>query len=119
MVGLKTFRLLPFCLLLLVNQSFASGNSATGADIVNYARVVQKTIEDRGGARFSNYKGKVCNVRIHLVRDGTLTGASIEGGLPDLCNELLKVMYEVKKFPDPPSDAVYRVFKDATLDFKP
>ncbi|ECO1010442.1 cell envelope integrity protein TolA [Salmonella enterica subsp. enterica serovar Newport] len=119
MMGLKTFRLWPLCMLLLASQSFAAGNGVSGADISNYAGVIHKTIVSKAGNRFSDYKGMTCNVRMHLARDGTLTSASIEGGLPDLCNELLKVMYEVNKFPAPPSDAVYQALKDALLDFKP
>ncbi|EEG5674964.1 cell envelope integrity protein TolA [Salmonella enterica] len=119
MMGSKTFKLLPFCLLLLANQSFAEGGGVSGADISNYAGVIRKTIENRGGGIFDTYKGRQCIVRIHLARDGTLTGVNIEGGAPDLCNKALEIINEIKKFPEPPSDAIYQVLKDASLDFKP
>lgn len=119
MVGLKNLRLVPFCLLLLANHSFAAGHGTSGADISNYAGVIKKTIESRAGNRFSNYKGMVCNVRMHLARDGTLTGVNIEGGSPDLCAKVSEVMHEVKKFPEPPSEAIYQIFKDALFDVKP
>lgn len=119
MTGLKTFRLVPFCLLLLAGSSFASSNGASGFDISSYALVIRNTIENKGGNVFENYKGKGCTVSIHLARDGSLLGFNIEGGPPDLCNEVSDVMRGIKKFPAPPSDAVYQKIKDATLDFKP
>ncbi|ENU2134354.1 cell envelope integrity protein TolA [Salmonella enterica] len=149
MMGLKTFRLLPFCLLLLVNQSFSAGNSIpSDSDLsaiddlfnslnsvqnnssglhkskfdsssIRYFGVIQKTIADRAVNRFSSYKGKSCSLRIHLARDGTLNGVSIEDGSPDLCNKALAVINEIKKFPEPPSEAIYQIFKNAPVEFKP
>ncbi|HAK4778303.1 TPA: energry transducer TonB [Salmonella enterica] len=121
MTGLKVFRLVPFCLLLLAGNVFAVSNgvSASGVDISGYAKVISVTIKDRAGNAFDNYKGNACAVRIHLARDGSLLGFNIEGGQQDLCNKLSDVMRGIKKFPVPPSDAVYQVIKTGTLDFKP
>lgn len=119
MTGLKTFRLVPFCLLLLAGNVFAAGNGASGDEISNYAKVLNITIENTGGSVFDNYKGKQCLVIMHLARDGSLLGSNIEGGSTDLCEKLLDVMHNIKKFPAPPSDLVYRKFKDVHLAFTP
>lgn len=119
MTGLKVFRLVPFCLLLLAGNVFAVSNGASGVDITNYAKVLNITIYNTGGSVFNNYKGKQCLVRIHLARDGSLVGFIVEGGAPDLCDKLLDVMHDIKKFPAPPSDAVYQKIKDVHLAFKP
>lgn len=119
MTGLKTFRLVPFCLLLLAGNVFAAGNGVSGVDISNYAKVLYITIKNTGGSVFNNYKGKACVVRIHLARDGSLTGFNVEGGAPDLCDKVSHTMRAIKKFPSPPSDAVYQIIKDARLEFKP
>ncbi|HDC2547240.1 TPA: hypothetical protein O7139_001403 [Salmonella enterica] len=119
MTGLKAFRLVPFCLLLLAGNVFAAGNGASGDEISNYAKVLNITIENTGGSVFNNYKGRQCVVRMHFARDGSLLSFNIEGGSTDLCNKLSDVMHNIKKFPAPPSDAVYQKFKDVHLDFKP
>lgn len=118
MTGLKTFRLVPFCLLLLAGNTFAASNGASGVEINNYAKVIQQTIQSKGAGVFDNDEGKQCVVSIHLARDGSLLGFNTEGGLPDFCNKVSGVMRGIKKFPAPSSDAVYQVVKDATLDFK-
>ncbi|EBI7232006.1 energry transducer TonB [Salmonella enterica] len=119
MTGLKVFRLVPFCLLLLAGNVFAVSNGASGVDISSYALVIKNTIESKGAGVFEDYKGKGCTVSMHLARDGSLSGFNIEGGAPDLCNKVSDVMRRVKKFPAPPSDAVYQMIKDVSLDFKP
>lgn len=116
MTGLKTFRLVPFCLLLLAGNVFAV-SGASGDEISNYAKVIQQTIQSKGVGLFDNDKGKQCVVSIHLARDGSLTSFNIEGGLPDFCNKVSDVMRSIKKFPSPPSDAVYQKIKDAKLGF--
>ncbi|HFJ3369365.1 TPA: cell envelope integrity protein TolA [Salmonella enterica] len=118
MTGLKIFRLVPFCLLLLAGNVFAAGNAASGVDISGYAKVIQQTIQSRGGGVFDNDEGKQCVVNIHLARDGSLLGFNTEGGAPDFCNKVSDVMRGIKKFPAPPSDAVYQKIKDARFDFK-
>lgn len=119
MTGLKAFRLVPFCMLLLAGNVFSAGNGASGDEISNYAKVLNITIKNTGGSVFNNFKGKQCLVKMHLTRDGFLYGFNVEGGASDLCNKLSDVMHNIKKFPAPPSDAVYQKFKDVHLDFKP
>lgn len=119
MTGLKVFRLVPFCLLLLAGNVFAAGNGSSGSDISNYAAGVRSFVMGKMGNTLDRYKGKWCAVRIHLLRDGSLSEFNIKDGDPDLCNELSGVMRGIKKFPSPPSDAVYQKIKDALLDFKP
>lgn len=119
MTGLKIFRPLAFCLLLLAGNVFAAGNGASGVDISGYAKVIQQTIQSRGAGVFDNDEGKQCVVSIHLARDGSLLGFNTEAGAPDLCNKLSDVMRGIKKFPAPPSDAVYQKIKNSHLDFKP
>ncbi|EGQ2468252.1 hypothetical protein I2655_002859 [Salmonella enterica] len=119
MTGLKTFRLVPFCLLLLAGNVLAAGNGASGDDISNYAKVIQQTIQAKGVGAFDNDKGKQCVVSMHLARDGSLTSFNTEGGLPDFCNKVSDVMHGIKKFPPPPSDVVYQKIKDCKLIFKP
>ncbi|EHI7915423.1 cell envelope integrity protein TolA [Salmonella enterica] len=119
MTGLKTFRLVPFCLLLLAGNVFAAGNGTSAVDISGYAKVIQQTIQSRGAGVFDNDEGKQCVVSIHLARDGSLLGFNTEGGEPDFCNKVSDVMRGIKKFPTPPSDAVYQKIKNSYLDFKP
>lgn len=117
MTGLKAFRLVPFCLLLLAANVCAVSNGASGADIASYARIIQQSIQSRSETFFNKYKGKQCVVRIHLARDGSLSEFDIEGGAPDLCSEISDVMRSIKKFPAPPNDSVYQKIKDAKLGF--
>lgn len=157
MTGLKIFRLLPFCLLLLAGNVFAvvsdngsvnnlhaervrgelvakavnaegvddllselnSNNTSlvSGDDISNYARIIRDIIQNKVGGLFDNYKGKQCILVIHLSPDGSLSGFNTESGAPDLCSKLSDVMRSIKKFPPPPSDAVYQKIKDAKLGF--
>ncbi|HFE7524549.1 TPA: cell envelope integrity TolA C-terminal domain-containing protein [Salmonella enterica subsp. enterica serovar Newport] len=158
MTGLKAFRLVPFCLLLLagnvlavvsdngsvnnlqaerVRAAAAKAADAEGVDDLlsdlksnnfssvskndtsNYVRTIQHAILNNAGGIFDNYKGKQCILRIHLSRDGSLSGVNIEGGAPDLCNEVLDIMHGIKKFPPPPSEVVYQKIKDSKLSFKP
>ncbi|EFQ5902196.1 hypothetical protein HZX00_003297 [Salmonella enterica] len=86
-------------------------------DFTNYARIIQRTIQNKAGGIFNNYKGKKCVLRMHLSRDGSLSAVNIEGGSSDLCNEVLNIMHGIKRFPPPPSDIVYQKIKDSKLSF--
>lgn len=119
MAGLKIFRFMPFFLFLLAGSSSAADNEANETDIINYTKVLKITIKNTGGSVFNAYKGKSCVLKMHISRDGSLLGFSTENGAPDLCNKLSDVMHNIKKLPAPPSDAIYDVFKDARLSFKP
>lgn len=118
MTGLKVFRLVPFCLLLLAGNVFAASNGASGVEINNYAKVLRDTVQVKIAGVVNKYKGKQCVLSIHLARDGSLSGFNIEGGAPDFCNNVSEVMHGIKKFPPPPSEPIYQIFKDARLDFK-
>lgn len=118
MTGLKSFRLVPFCLLLLAGNVFAAGNGTSGDDFSNYAKVMQITIQSKIENLTNDYEGQRCSIRIHLARDGSLLGFNTEGGAPDFCNKVSDVMRGINKLPTPPSDDVYQNFKDARLDFQ-
>jgi colicin import membrane protein len=53
-----------------------------------------------------------------MAPDGLLIDVKAEGGDPALCQAALAAARQAK-FPKPPSEAVYDVFKNAPLDFKP
>ncbi len=92
-------------------------NSASGADINNYAGQIKSAIESKFYDA-SSYAGKTCTLRIKLAPDGLLLDLQSEGGDPALCQAALAAARQAK-FPKPPSQAVYEVFKNAPLDFKP
>ena len=92
-------------------------NGASGADISNYAGMIKSAIESKFYMDPS-FTGKVCTLRIKLGPDGTLKDIQSEGGDPALCQAALAAARQAK-IPKPPSQAVYEVFKNAPLDFKP
>ena len=51
-------------------------------------------------------------------QNGMLLDIKPEGGDPALCQAALAAA-KLAKIPKPPSQAVYEVFKNAPLDFKP
>ncbi|MDN6115082.1 MAG: cell envelope integrity protein TolA, partial [Enterobacterales bacterium] len=97
------------------------GNSktsgASGADISNYAGQIQAAIESKFHTDPS-FSGKVCNLRIKLASDGMLLSVTSEGGDPALCQAAVAAA-RMAKYPKPPSDAIYQIFKNAPVDFKP
>ncbi|END4737620.1 cell envelope integrity protein TolA, partial [Escherichia coli] len=92
-------------------------NGASGADINNYAVQIKSAIESKFYDA-SSYAGKTCTLRIKLAPDGMLLDIKPEGGDPALCQAALAAA-KLAKIPKPPSQAVYEVFKNAPLDFKP
>ncbi|MGS6548407.1 cell envelope integrity protein TolA, partial [Enterobacter rongchengensis] len=92
-------------------------NGATGAEINGYAAQIKSAIESRFYDA-SSYAGKTCTLRIKLAPDGMLLDIKSEGGDPALCTAALAAARQAK-MPKPPSQAVYEVFKNAPLDFKP
>ncbi|ENE2467036.1 cell envelope integrity protein TolA, partial [Escherichia coli] len=92
-------------------------NGASGADINNYAGQIKSAIESKFYDA-SSYAGKTCTLRIKLAPDGMLLDIKPEGGDPALCQAALAAA-KLAKIPKPPSQAVYEVFKNAQLDFKP
>ena len=91
-------------------------SSASGADINNYVNTIRATIQRRLDA--SKYAGQRCSLTLHLSRDGTVQAVDHLTGDDNLCNDALAAIYEIDKFPSPPSDGVYAVFKDATLSLR-
>lgn len=110
------FIFVPLCLCLFSASSFSS-NDATGKEISAYASAIRDYIIAKGGGVFNKYKGKACVVRLHISRNGAFS-FNIDGGDPDLCNQLSVVLNSMKKFPPPPSEDIYLRIKDGKLDFK-
>ncbi len=91
-------------------------NGASGADINNYAGQIKSAIESKFYDA-SSYAGKTCTLRMNYrAPDGMLLDIKPEGGDPALCQAALAAA----KLADPETTtAVYEVFKNAPLDFKP
>lgn len=64
------------------------------------------------------YAGKKCSLRIKLAPNGMLIDVQAEGGDPALCRAAIVAITNAS-FPKPPSPAVYRVVKNAALEFRP
>ncbi|MEY8710975.1 cell envelope integrity protein TolA, partial [Mangrovibacter phragmitis] len=92
-------------------------NGASGAEINGYASQIKSAIESKFYDSGS-YAGKTCTLRIKLAPDGMLLDVQSEGGDPALCQAALAAARQAH-MPKPPSQAVYEVFKNAPLDFKP
>jgi len=65
-----------------------------------------------------SFSGKTCTLRVRLAPDGLLLDIKSEGGDPALCQAAVAAARQAK-MPNPPSQAVYEVFKNAPIDFKP
>ncbi|HCS4145502.1 TPA: cell envelope integrity protein TolA [Salmonella enterica] len=143
---LKSLRFLPLCVLVFSgyalaheqgnpsSDSYASKRAAvlvaaakagvsdvkeskSDSALVSYLKLIQNEIKNQLGDSLEIYKGKQCVLRMHLARDGLVSGFSIEGGSSDLCNASIDAVRRIKKFPAPPSDVIYQKIKDALLDF--
>ena len=101
--------------------SAGKGNSktsgASGADSSNYAGQIHAAIESKFHTDPS-FSGKVCNLRIKLASDGMLVSGSSVGGDPALCQAAVAAA-RMAKYHKTPSDAIYQIFKNAPVDFKP
>ena len=62
-------------------------------------------------------KGKVCDVRINLGRDGTILGYQRVSGPDDICSAALSAIARTKKVPAPPSDDIYNKYKSSIISF--
>ncbi|ELS5097663.1 cell envelope integrity protein TolA [Salmonella enterica] len=91
--------------------------SKSDSALVSYLKLIQNEIKNQLGDSLEIYKGKQCVLRMHLARDGLVSGVSIEGGSSDLCNASIDAVRRIKKFPAPPSDVIYQKIKDTLLDF--
>ncbi|HAU5465639.1 TPA: cell envelope integrity protein TolA, partial [Cronobacter sakazakii] len=95
----------------------SKNNGASGAEINGYASQIKSAIESKFYDA-SSYSGKTCTLRIKLAPDGLLLDIQSEGGDPALCQAAISAARQAK-IPKPPSQAVYEVFKNAPLLFKP
>jgi len=91
--------------------------SSTSMGIACYGGEIKKAIEIKF-PHPERFAGRSCSLKMHLERDGTLTDASVLEGDPALCDAALAALKRAD-LPQPPSDEVYQVFKNAPLDFKP
>ncbi|EJL3974887.1 cell envelope integrity protein TolA [Salmonella enterica subsp. enterica serovar Braenderup] len=143
---LKSLRFIPFFVLIFSGYTFADGydnassnsnvakraavlaaaanasvsnvkESKSDSALVSYLKLIQDEIKNQLGDSLEMYKGKQCVLRMHLARDGLVSGVSVEGGSSDLCNASIDAVRRIKKFPAPPSDVIYQKIKDALLDF--
>lgn len=85
--------------------------------VSEYAEQVRSAIQ-RNFYDVNLYYGKQCDLRIKLAPDGMLLDVQAVDGDPVLCRAAVKATANTK-FPKPPSQAVYSVFKNAVLDFRP
>ncbi|HAT24029.1 MAG TPA: cell envelope integrity protein TolA, partial [Pantoea septica] len=90
---------------------------ASGAEINSYLGQVVGAIQSRFYDA-DTYKGKECNLRIKLAPHGLLIDVKSEGGDPALCQAAIAAAKQAH-IPKPPSQAVYEVFKNAPMRFKP
>lgn len=85
--------------------------------ISRYAMQIRVAIMEQFSSNQS-YKGKMCTLRISLLRSGKLTSATVENGDPDVCRDLLSAVSSAK-IPPAPDDKTWQTFNDALLDFVP
>ena len=85
--------------------------------IRDYASDIQSAIEWHFETQPS-FKGKICDLRIKLAHDGRLLGVIAEGGDPELCAKAIEAV-KLAKFPKPPSNEVYQVFKNTPINIRP
>lgn len=91
----------------------ASG--ATTGQLEAYALQIRDAIQAKMPP--GDFSGMRCTVRLNLARDGMVISAKTEGGDRQLCGRALKAIQNAQ-IPPASSDKVYRVFKNAPLDFQ-
>lgn len=87
------------------------------ARISRYAMQIRVAVMEQFSSRQS-YKGKMCTLRITLLRNGKLTSATVENGDPDVCRAALSAVSSAK-IPPAPDDKTLQTINDALLDFVP
>lgn len=104
-----------------VDKPFATykgkATPVSGAEISKYAGQIRSAIESHF-YDVDSYAGMSCTLRISLAADGMLLDVRTEGGDPALCRAAMKAATQAR-FPVPPTQAVYQVFKNAVLEFRP
>ena len=94
------------------------GSGAREGQINEYVSQIKSAIE-RHLNDYHLYKGKTCDLKITLAKDGgRLINATIVKGDSALCQLALSAALEVN-IPKPPSAAVYEAVKNAILVFEP
>ncbi|MFO6493044.1 cell envelope integrity protein TolA [Hafnia alvei] len=99
------------------SQVADSKGSELSQAIRNYAGDIQSAIEWHFKIQPS-FKGKICNLRINLAPDGRLLAVTAEDGDPTLCSDAVKAV-KLAKFPKPPSNEVYQIFKNTIIAVRP
>ncbi|WP_193765038.1 cell envelope integrity protein TolA [Hafnia paralvei] len=94
-----------------------SASSRIDKSVSAYAGDIQSEIE-RHFRTQPSFKGKICDLRIKLAQDGLLLGVIAEGGDPELCAEAMEAV-KLAKFPKPPSNEVYQIFKNTPINVRP
>lgn len=90
---------------------------ASSAEIACYGGQIQSAIAIQFPDA-SSWAGKICTLRINIAPDGSLNSVKAENGDTAFCQAVLTAVKKAD-FPKPPSRAVYEVFKNIPLDFKP
>lgn len=97
-------------------QPVSSGSS--GADISMYTQQVREAIRSKIEG-LDSYTGKGCTLHLTMSTDGTVQSVHSEGGDEGLCNAAITGVGNAGRLPKPPSQAIYDIFKDFRIDFKP
>lgn len=93
------------------------GRDNSDTALSNYAGEIKSAIESKFYNAHS-FAGKSCALRINLAPDGLLMKITAESGDTELCHAALTAA-KTARIPAPPNQAVYKVFKNAPIDFKP
>lgn len=97
-------------------KNVAQSGKPTNAQLSAYALGIKTAVE----AQFpdaSQWQGKSCTIRIAMQRNGSLADAKAEAGDEDFCEAALTAVKKAK-FPEPPNDEIYQMFKNSPLDFR-
>lgn len=89
---------------------------ASGADLSRYVNGIATTI--RMHIDISKYKGKACELHLHLDSNGEVKGVDGLSGDGDLCSDAMAAIYTIDNFQRPPSEAIANIMKDAFINFR-
>ncbi|HBO37739.1 MAG TPA: cell envelope integrity protein TolA, partial [Pasteurellaceae bacterium] len=95
----------------------AKGAGDGGKTGDQYGALIKREIQRRYVVEAS-LRGKVCDIRLQLARDGTITGYQRVSGPDDICTAALSAIARTKKVPAPPNDAVYSKYKSSIIGFE-
>ena len=102
---------------LLGDLSSSEDHNKLNSEVGSYAGEIKTAIESKFYDHVS-FNGMTCYVRVNLAPDGLLLVIRAERGDASLCQAALKAASHAH-IPAPPNKAIYQVFKNAPLDFKP